>query len=424
VREQLDEIVAFAGLEEFIDLPVRTYSSGMYMRLGFAIAAHIDADVLLLDEVFAVGDEQFQRKCFGKIFEFKQRGGTIVFVSHDASAVERLCDRAVLLRGGLVEFDVPRDREGSFEPQIVPKHQRRFHGFDDKIVAMYARGMTVRDIQAHLRELYGVEVGHDLISRVTDAVLDDVREWQARPLEDVYPILFLDALIVKVRDGGAVRNLACYVAIGVNLEGERDVLGLWFQRSEGAKFWLAVLTELKQRGVRDVLICCVDGLKGFPEAIEAVFPQAWVQTCIVHLIRQSLRFVPDKHRRTVAKDLRPIYTAVDADAAAEALAAFEQAWGERYPMIGKTWRESWEHVIPFLAFPPNVRRVVYTTNTIEALHRQIRKTIKTRGHFPTEEAARKLIYLSINNAKKSWKQTYHWSSALLSFKIHFGDRLP
>jgi putative transposase len=325
---------------------------------------------------------------------------------------------------GSVRIEQPRDRAGSFEPQIVPKRQRRFDGFDDKIIAMYGRGMSVRDIQAHLRELYGVEVGHDLISRVTDAVLDDVREWQARPLEDLYPILFLDALIVKVRDAGAVRNLACYVAIGVNLEGERDVLGLWFQRSEGAKFWLAVLNELKQRGVRDVFICCVDGLKGFPEAIEAVFPQAWVQTCIVHLIRQSLRFVPDKHRKKVAHDLRPIYSALDADAAAEALTAFEQSWGERYPMIGKTWREAWEHVIPFLAFPPNVRRVVYTTNSIEALHRQIRKTIKTRGHFPTEEAARKLIYLSIQNAKKSWKQTYHWSSALLSFKIHFGDRLP
>jgi putative transposase len=306
----------------------------------------------------------------------------------------------------------------------VPKHRRRFHGFDERIVAMYGRGMSVRDIQAHLRELYGVEVGHDLISRVTDAVLDDVREWQARPLEDVYPILFLDALIVKVRDGGAVRNKACYVAIGVNLEGERDVLGLWFQSSEGAKFWLAVLNELKQRGVRDVLICCVDGLKGFPDAIEAVFPHTWVQTCIVHLIRQSLRFVPDKHRRQVAKDLKSIYTAVDADAAAEALTAFEADWGERYPMIGKTWREAWDHVIPFLAFPSEVRRVVYTTNTIEALHRQIRKTIKTRGHFPTEEAARKLIYLSIINAQKSWRQTYNWSAALLSFKIHFGDRLP
>jgi putative transposase len=325
---------------------------------------------------------------------------------------------------GSVRIEQPRDRAGSFEPRIVAKHQRRFDGFDDKIIAMYGRGMSVRDIQQHLRELYGVEVGHDLISRVTDAVLEDVREWQQRPLEDVYPILFLDALIVKVRDAGAVRNLACYVAIGVNVDGERDVLGLWFQRSEGAKFWLQVLNELKQRGVKDVLICCVDGLKGFPEAIEAVFPQAWVQTCIVHLIRHSLRFVPDKHRRAVAKDLKPIYSATDTDAAAEALTGFEAEWGERYPMIGKTWRETWEYVIPFLAFPPDVRRVVYTTNTIEALHRQTRKTIKTRGHFPTEEAARKLIYLSIQNAKTSWKQTYNWGAALLSFKIHFGDRLP
>jgi len=325
---------------------------------------------------------------------------------------------------GSVRIEQPRDRAGSFQPQIVRKHQRRFDGFDDKIVAMYGRGMSVRDIQAHLRELYGVEVGHDLISRVTDAVLDDVREWQARPLEELYPILFLDALIVKIRDGGAVRNKACYVAIGVNLEGERDVLGLWFQQTEGAKFWLAVLNELRQRGVRDVLVCCVDGLKGFPEAIEAVFPQALVQTCIVHLIRHSLRFVPDKHRKKVAQDLRPIYAAVDADQAAEALAQFEQTWGERYPMIGTSWRQAWEHVIPFLAFPPDVRRVVYTTNSIEALHRQIRKTIKTRGHFPTEEAARKLIYLSIINAQKSWRSTYNWSAALLSFKIHFGNRLP
>jgi putative transposase len=325
---------------------------------------------------------------------------------------------------GSVRVEQPRDRAGSFEPQIVPKHQRRFRGFDERIIGMYGRGMSVRDIQAHLRELYGVDVGHDLISRVTDAVLEDVRQWQARPLEDVYPILFLDALIVKVRDGGAVRNRACYVAIGVNLEGERDVLGIWFQVAEGAKFWLAVLNELRQRGVQDVLVCCVDGLKGFPEAIEAVFPQAWVQTCIVHLIRQSLRFVPDKHRRAVAKDLKPIYTAVDAEAAADALAAFETAWGERYPMIGTTWHEAWEHVIPFLAFPADLRRVVYTTNSIEALHRQIRKIIKTRGHFPTEEAARKLIYLAIINAQKTWRNTYHWSAALLSFKIHFGDRLP
>jgi len=333
-------------------------------------------------------------------------------------------EKTVHTQHGSVRVEQPRDRRSSFEPQIVPKHQRRFAGFDERIVAMYSRGMSVRDIQAHLAELYGVEVGHDLISRVTDAVFDDVREWQTRPLEDVYPILFLDAMIVKVRDGGTVRNRACYVAIGVNLDGERDVLGLWFQQTEGAKFWLQVLTELKQRGVRDVLICCVDGLKGFPEAIEAVFPQAWVQTCIVHLIRHSLRFVPDKYRRQVAKDLKPIYTAANPDQAKLALEQFEATWSERYPMIAKSWRDAWEHVIPFLAFPDEVRRVVYTTNTIEALHRQIRKIIKTRGHFPTEEAARKLIYLSIINAQKSWKNTYNWSAALLSFKIHFGDRLP
>ena len=322
---------------------------------------------------------------------------------------------------GHIDLDVPRDRNGTFAPQTVRKGQRRLDGVDKLVLGLYARGMSVRDIQAHLAELYGVEVGHDLISRVTDSVLDDVREWQARPLEDVYPILFLDAMIVKVRDGGTVRNRACYVAIGVNLDGERDVLGLWFQQTEGAKFWLQVLTELKQRGVRDVLICCVDGLKGFPEAIEAVFPQAWVQTCIVHLIRHSLRFVPDKYRRQVAKDLKPIYTAANPDQAKLALEQFEATWSERYPMIAARCRE---HVIPFLAFPDEVRRVVYTTNTIEALHRQIRKIIKTRGHFPTEEAARKLIYLSIINAQKSWKNTYNWSAALLSFKIHFGDRLP
>jgi putative transposase len=325
---------------------------------------------------------------------------------------------------GSVRIEQPRDRQGSFEPQIVPRHQRRFAGFDDKIIALYARGLTVREIQRHLAEIYRVEVGHDLISRVTDAVLADVKAWQARPLEDVYPILFLDCLIVKIRDGGAVRNRACYVAVGVNLDGERDVLGLWFQAAEGAKFWLSVLTELKQRGVQDVLICCVDGLKGFPEAIEAVFPQTWVQTCIVHLIRNSMRFVPYRDRRQVAKDLKPIYTAATADEAKDELERFEQAWGDRYPMISKTWRDAWQQVIPFLAFPPDVRRVVYTTNTIEALHRQVRKTIKTRGHFPTEEAARKLIYLSIQNAQQSWRTTYNWTAALAAFKIHFEDRLP
>jgi putative transposase len=237
-------------------------------------------------------------------------------------------------------------------------------------------------------------------------------------------VLYLDALVEKVRDGGAVRRKACYLVMGVNLDGERDVLGLWVQASEGAKFWMSVLTDLKQRGVQDVLIACVDGLKGFPEAIEAVFPATWVQTCIVHLIRNSLRFVPEKHRRQVAKALRPIYTAANADDARDALQALDAEWGQRYPMITKTWTDAWEQVIPFLAFPPDVRRIVYTTNSIEALHRQVRKTIKTRGHFPTEDAARKLIYLSIINAQQTWRKAYNWNTALVAFKIHFGDRLP
>ena len=325
---------------------------------------------------------------------------------------------------GPVRIETPRDRQGSFEPQIVPKRKTRFAGFDDKIIALYARGMSVRDIQAHLAELYGVEVGRDLISRVTDAVVEDVRAWQQRPLEDVYPVLFLDCLVIKVREGGTVQRRACYLALGVTLEGDRDVLGMWFQESEGAKFWLQVLNDLKQRGVQDVLIACVDGLKGFPEAIEAVFPDTWVQTCIVHLIRHSLRYVPRREREQVARDLRPIYTATDADAAREALEQFDERWGERFPPITKSWQDAWEQVIPFLAFPPEVRRVIYTTNAIEALNRQLRKAIKTKGHFPNEEAARKLIYLAISNATPAWTKTRSWTAALLAFKIHFGDRLP
>jgi putative transposase len=325
---------------------------------------------------------------------------------------------------GPVRIETPRDRQGSFEPQILPKRKTRFAGFDDRIIALYARGMSVRDIQAHLGELYGVEVGRDLISRVTDAVLEDVRGWQQRPLEDVYPVLFLDCLVIKVREGGTVQRRACYLALGVTLDGDRDVLGMWFQEAEGAKFWLQVLNDLKQRGVQDVLIACVDGLNGFPDAIEAVFPDTWVQTCIVHLIRHSLRYVPRREREQVARDLRPIYTATDADAAREALEQFDERWGERFPPITKSWRDAWEQVIPFLAFPPEVRRVIYTTNAIEALNRQLRKAIKTKGHFPNEEAARKLIYLAISNATPAWTKTRSWTAALLAFKIHFGDRLP
>jgi putative transposase len=332
--------------------------------------------------------------------------------------------KTLQIEQGAVEIRTPRDRNGSFEPQLVRKGQRRFQGFDDKILALYSRGMSTRDIEAHLREIYGVDVGRDLISRVTDAVMEDVREWQQRPLDDVYPVVFLDALVLKVREGGSVQRKACYLALGVTVEGERDVLGMWFQETEGAKFWMQVLSEIKQRGVRDILLCCVDGLKGFPEAIEAVYPQTIVQTCIVHLIRHSLKYVPRREREQVARDLKPIYTAVDADHAQAALEAFDERWGARFPVITQAWRNAWEYVTPFLAFPPEVRRVVYTTNAIEALNRQLRKAIKTKGHFPDEDAAKKLIYLAIVNAVPAWTRTRNWTTALLAFKIHFGDRLP
>ena len=325
---------------------------------------------------------------------------------------------------GRVPIDAPRDRDGSFEPQLVRKRQRRFKGFDDKILALYSRGLSTRDIEAHLEEIYGVKVGRELISKVTDAVMDDVREWGKRPLEDVYPVVFLDALVLKIREGGSVQRKACYLALGVTVDGERDVLGMWFQDTEGAKFWMQVLNDLKQRGVRDILICCVDGLTGFPEAIEAVFPRTTVQTCIVHLIRNSLKYVPRREREQVARDLKPIYTAVTAAAAHEALERFDEKWGKRFPVITQQWLDAWEYVIPFLAFPDEVRRVIYTTNAIEALNRQLRKAIKTKGSFPNEDAARKLIYLAVSNATPQWTRCRNWTTALLAFKIHFGDRLP
>jgi putative transposase len=325
---------------------------------------------------------------------------------------------------GPVRIKTPRDRKGTFEPQIVRKGRRRFEGFDDKILALYSRGLSTRDIEAHLEEIYGVKVGRDLISRVTDEVMDDVRAWQQRPLEDVYPVLFLDALVLKIGEGGSVQRRACYLALGVTVEGERDVLGMWFQENEGAKFWMQVLTDLKQRGVGDILICCVDGLKGFPEAIEAIFPRTTIQTCIVQLIRHSLKYVPRREREQVARDLKPIYAAVDADAAQAELERFDEKWGQRFPVITQAWLNAWEYVIPFLEFPPEVRRVIYTTNAIEALNRQLRKAIKTKGHFPNEEAARKLIYLAITNAVPQWTRCRNWTTALLAFKIHFGDRLP
>jgi putative transposase len=332
--------------------------------------------------------------------------------------------KTLLTDQGAVRIDVPRDRKSRFEPQLVAKHQRRLPGLDEKIVALYGGGMSTREIESYFTELYGPGVSRETVSRVTAGVLEDAKAWQNRPLEQIYPILYLDALVIKIRDGQAVRNFACYLGIGVNLEGERDVLGIWFQKTEGAKFWLQVLTDLKQRGVQDVLVCCVDGLKGFPEAIEAVFPKTWVQTCIVHLIRNSLRFVPYKDRKAVARDLKPIYTAVDRDDAWDQLERFAEKWDAKYPMISQSWTEHWEQIVPFLAFPPDLRRAVYTTNTIEALNRQIRKIIKTRGSFPSEDSARKLLYLAITRAQRKWRHTYDWSSALTAFRIHFGDRIP
>ena len=325
---------------------------------------------------------------------------------------------------GAVRIQTPRDRDGSFEPKLVAKRQTRLAGLDDKILGLYAGGMTVRDISAHLAELYGVEIGRDTISNVTDAVLADVQAWRTRPLERVYPIVYFDAMFVKVREDRSVRSRACYLAMGVTCDGDREVLGLWWQETEGAKFWLAVLNDLRRRGVDDVLIACVDGLKGFPEAIEATFPQTWVQTCIVHLIRSSLRYVNYRDRKKVAAALRPIYTATNADAALAELERFEGQWGAAYPPTAAAWRRDWEYVTPFLALPADLRRAVYTTNTIEGLHRQIRKAIKTRGHFPDEQAATKLIYLAILKSEARWQKNRAWTAARAALKIHFEDRFP
>ena len=325
---------------------------------------------------------------------------------------------------GPVGIRTPRDREGSFEPKLVAKRQTRLAGLDEKILGLYAGGMSVRDISAHLSELYGTDIGRDSISRITDAVLEDVAAWRSRPLDRVYPIVYFDAMFVKVREDRSVSARACYLAMGVTCDGDREVLGIWWQETEGSKFWLAVLNDLKRRGVDDVLIACVDGLTGFPDAIEAVFPQAWVQTCIVHLIRSSMRYVNWKDRKKVAAALRPIYTAANADDALHELQRFETEWGQQYSPIITSWREHWPHVIPFLSLPDGLRRAVYTTNTIEALHRQVRKAIKTRGHFPDEQAATKLIYLAITRAEAKWQRNRSWTAARAGLKIHFADRFP
>ena len=332
--------------------------------------------------------------------------------------------KTVLTGTGKMEIEIPRDRQGSFDPQLIAKYQRRFPGFDDKIVSMYARGMSTREIQEHLRELYGIDVSPDLVSTVTDAVLDEVATWQSRPLEPVYPLVFFDAIRVKIRDEGLVRNKAIHVALGVRADGTKEVLGLWLELNEGAKFWLRVMNELKNRGVEDILLAVVDGLKGFPEAIQAVFPETLVQTCIVHLLRHSLDFVSWKDRKAVAAALKDIYRAIDAQAGEKALAAFETSpWGRKYPAIGQSWRRAWQEVVPFYAFPGEVRRILYTTNAIEALNSKLRRAVRARGHFPTDEAALKLLFLVLNRAEKEWTMpAREWCLAKAQFAILFGER--
>jgi len=323
---------------------------------------------------------------------------------------------------GEVELEAPRDRNGEFEPQIIRKNQTRWTGFDDKILSMYARGMTTREIQGHLEEMYQVEVSPSLISEVTDAVMEDARAWQNRPLEPFYGIVFLDALYVKMRYEGRVENWAVYVALGINLEGRKDVLGLWTSATEGAKFWLNVLTELRNRGVRDIYLVCVDGLKGFPQAIESIYPKSQVQLCIVHLVRASMNYVTWQDRKKVVADLKPIYKAVTADEAERQLSQFETKW-PKYPAITRLWRDQWERVIPFFAFPAEVRKVVYTTNAVESLHMSLRKIIKTRGSFPTEEAAFKLLYLALTKVVAKWETVQHWKQMLNYLDTVCGDRI-
>lgn len=332
--------------------------------------------------------------------------------------------KTVTMADDRVVLDIPRDRHGQFDPTLIPKYARRFPGFDEKIIALYARGMSTRDIQSHIQELYGITVSPNLVSAVTEAVVEEATAWQGRPLEATYAIVYFDALRVKIRDEGIVRNKAVYLAIGISCDGAKEVLGLWIEQTEGAKFWMRVMSELKTRGTSDILIAVVDGLKGFPEAITAIFPKTVVQTCIVHLIRYAMQFASWKERKAIAKALKPIYTATSADAAEQALSDFEQGdWGQKYPPIAQSWRRKWEEVIPFFAFSPAVRKIIYTTNAIESLHSQVRKTIRNKGHFPSDEAAIKLIYLSLKQIQAKWKHPpREWHAAKSQLAIQFGER--
>lgn len=389
----------------------------------------------LLDEL--LGGARTQEALFGPDGVIKQLTGALVERALRAELAEHLdqekaagaenrrngtSEKTLHTEHGPTPIEIPRDRAATFEPRIVPKHATRVHGLDDKILALYSRGLSTRDIQAELAELYGTEISPTLVSRVTDAVHEEISAWQSRVLEPVYPVVWLDALVVKMRNDGVVTNRAVHLAIGLTRDGHREVLGLWVETNEGAKFWMRVLSELQSRGVQDILIACCDGLKGFPAAIEAVFPKTTVQTCIVHQVRYSLSFVPWSERKKVAVALRGIYTAESEATARERLDAFDDQWGAKYPMITRSWRTNWPHLTAFLAFPQQIRRIIYTTNAIESLNYQLRKIIKTKGHFPNEEAAVKLIYLALRNAERKWQKPAHfWRSALAQLVIFFGE---
>lgn len=397
------------------------------------------AKAQLLDEL--VGDCRSEADLFGPQGVFTELKGAVMERLLEAELTEHLghekqarrrgsncrnghTDKTVQTETGPVPIRVPRDRDASFEPQLLPKRQRRLEGFDEKVIALYARGMSTRDIQRHLRELYGTEVSADLISRATDSIAQDLVAWQNRPLDALYPIVYLDALFVSVRDRGQVQKRAFYVALGVQLDGTRDVLGIWVAAQEGAKFWLSVLTELKERGIQDILFVCSDGLAGFGQAIEDAFPHAVHQTCVVHLLRSALRFVAWKDKKQLAKALRAVYTAPSEQAAAAALDEVEQRYSQSYPRVARVFRDRWSEFVPFLTYPPDIRRMLYTTNAVESLNSQLRKTLRQRGPFPNDEAVFKLLFLAIRNAKLRWKRPIAWTNMLAQLDIFFEGRLP
>jgi len=333
--------------------------------------------------------------------------------------------KKVITSNGEIEIEIPRDRNGEFEPQIIKKHQKRFDMFDDKIISMYARGMTTRDIQGHLEEIYGVEVSPDLISNVTNEIMKEVIEWQSRPLDPVYPIVYLDAIVIKGRTDGKVANKSVYTAIGINLQGKKEVLGLWISENEGAKFWLQVVTEIKNRGVEDIFIACMDGLKGFPDAVNAVFPQTRIQLCIVHMIRNSTKYVSWKEQKTICVDLKKIYTAPSEKSGRDALDEFAEKWDHKYPMISKSWKVNWENLNEFFAYPMDIRKAIYTTNAIESLNSSLRKVTQKRSAFPTDEAIFKVLYLALTKAEKKWTMPIRdWGAAMNQFAVYFGERVP